>query len=400
MKKENSVLLTRQFLCACVLLWSLGVGSPSVIAAPDAPNLVPLTAELGTFCISLNTTQRAKFAALLKKDENQRLLKSVQAEADGALQYKPNPIATIVSEGKLASDPAKIKSLASLQDMTKMAALGLAFAATGESKYSDKAREFVLAWARTHKSQGNPINDSKLEPLFWTFDLLRLQFSPAERGEIEAYCRAVAQTEHKKARFRDNWRSHQLKVIGLAGMAANDVELSRYACDEMLKHIALNLLPDGSSSDFKHRDAIHYHIYTLEPLITLAIAAKNNGLSQNVHTFYGYEAPNGASLRKSVDFLVPYFTGKKTHAEFVHSRVGFDKKRADAGEKGYKIGALFNPEKARHVLELASFFEPSLLEILAKGSGTTPETTPEDAEKAEAAKQGSLQLLLNQAQQR
>ena len=39
------------------------------------------------------------------------------------------------------------------------------------------------------------------------------------------------------------------------------------------KQIAANLRPDGSSLDFHERDALHYHCYDLEPLLTLAIAA-------------------------------------------------------------------------------------------------------------------------------
>jgi hypothetical protein len=93
----------------------------------------------------------------------------------------------------------------------------------------------------------------------------------------------------------------------------------------------------------------------------LALAARQNGIE-----LYNYQAPNGASLARSVDFLVPYCEGRKSHAEWVHSKVKFDRERAEAGEKGFIVGAAFDPREARRVLELAAFFEPGLLPLLAR----------------------------------
>jgi hypothetical protein len=82
--------------------------------------------------------------------------------------------------------------------------------------------------------------------------------------------------------------------------------------------------------------------------------------------FYDYEAPSGSSVRKSVDFLVPFATGEKIHHEFVNSKVSFDKKRADNKEPGYTIGAGFQPGTAVEVLSLASYFNDSLSKIVHK----------------------------------
>jgi hypothetical protein len=106
---------------------------------------------------------------------------------------------------------------------------------------------------------------------------------------------------------------------------------------------------------------LHYHCYDLEPLLALAVAARLNGIE-----LYGYQAPTGSSLSKSVDFLLPYWDGARTHAEWVHSKVKFDRQRAEAGEKGFVVGAPFDPQEARRVLELAGFFEPRFLPVLAR----------------------------------
>ena len=122
-----------------------------------------------------------------------------------------------------------------------------------------------------------------------------------------------------------------------------------------------NLHADGSSYDFYERDALHYHMYDIEPLLTLAIAARNSGVD-----LYGYQSREGASLAKAVAFLLPFAQGTKTHAEFVNSKVGFDKKRADAGQKEYEAGASFEPRSASNVLSLTQQFQPNLLETIQK----------------------------------
>ena len=93
----------------------------------------------------------------------------------------------------------------------------------------------------------------------------------------------------------------------------------------------------------------------------MAIAARNNRLN-----LYDYSSMAGASLRKSVHFLIPYCTGEKEHHEFVHSNVEFDRKRAANGEKGYQIGHLFHPQEGFKALSLAAFFDNAVDPVVAK----------------------------------
>jgi hypothetical protein len=76
--------------------------------------------------------------------------------------------------------------------------------------------------------------------------------------------------------------------------------------------------------DYYYRDALHYVVYDLEPLSVACLAAENHG-----QDWYHEDAP--ASVAKAVDWLVPFATGRETHIEFVHSKVGFDQARAHAG---------------------------------------------------------------------
>ncbi|MFW5846280.1 MAG: iduronate-2-sulfatase, partial [Planctomycetota bacterium] len=78
---------------------------------------------------------------------------------------------------------------------------------------------------------------------------------------------------------------------------------------------------------------------------------------------YTWEGPEGGSLKKSVDFVVPYATGEKTHKEWVDSRVRLDQERAAAGLEKYRPGRLYEPKSAHELMEYASFFDSGLIPL-------------------------------------
>jgi hypothetical protein len=241
--------------------------------------------------------------------------------------------------------------------MRKLSALSYSYVVTTNPVYGAAAKRLILSWAGTNQPTGLPIDETKLEPLFVAYDLTRPGFSSEERSVVEAWLRGIARAELAAARTNsvtafNNWNSHRLKIIGLIGYLLDDKALIRQAVDGFRKQIERNLHPDGSSHDFHERDALRYHCYDLEPLLTLAITARQNGVA-----LYDYAAPDGASLSNSVCFLVPYCNGAKTHAEWVNSTVGFDQRRAEAGEAKFKVGSPFDPRSALRVFDLASFFD-------------------------------------------
>lgn len=338
--------------------------------------------------VALTPAQQPRLRELVKNDKNAaHQFSRVQAEADEALAAIPNPVKIIESEGRLKSDPGKVTTLKSLKDMPKAEALGWAFAATGEARYGGKAKEFVLAWARLNEPQGDPINETKLEPMLVAYDLTQAVFSANEKAAVETWLRKIAEAliEHQKKKGKatsfNNWHSHRLKMLGLCGWLLQDkalIERTIAGCQEQIAH---NLQPDGSSFDFHERDALHYHCYDLEPLLTLATTARQEGVDID---FFHFTAPNGASLAKAVEFLVPYCEGTQTHAEYVNSKVEFDRKRAVAGQAEFTIGHPFNPKEALESLEMAALFEEHFAALAAKIRGR------------KAAKLGSWRLVLNE----
>jgi len=331
--------------------------------------------------ISLNTQQRTKLMELIKTDKDAKArFETLKRAADKALNDKPNPIRVIQGEGKIKTDPLAIKTRESLADMRKMYFFAISFAATGDTQYADKAREFILAWAQQNIPTGNPIDETTLDDIFFAFDLTQSQFSPAEKKIAQTWMRKVADTQiaigliHARkgdGTSKNNWQSHRLKIVGLIGYTLAEKKYIDYAIEGFKRQIEVNLRPDGSSIDFHERDALHYHCYDVEPLLELAIAANNNGTN-----LYTYKSKSGASLEKSVKFLIPFCSGEKKHPEFVKSTVAFDRKRAESGDENYKAGHLFDPKKGGHSLELAAAFDKNLSEPYCQATARTASIYP------------------------
>lgn len=302
-----------------------------------------------------------------------RYVESLQAMANTALENEPNPIDTLRTEGLLQGDPRKTATWEALKDVHEMYALAVTYQVTRQREYLDKAAVFLIAWADSNFSRGDPIDDTNLDPAIEAYDMLKNDLVPGERKRICRWFSRIANAEIH-ARFNDsnrstahnNWNAHRLKIVGEIGLATGDKTLQADAIAGIKEHIGRNLLPDGRSKDFVARDAIHYHLYDLEPLLKLAIALKRaTGVD-----YYTYQAPSGSSLQKSVEWLLPYLDGRQTHAEFVHSTVEFDRRRAQNGETSYKAGTLFQPGSAEATVVLAAYFDDKLMDLARRLLGS------------------------------
>jgi len=278
---------------------------------------------------------------------------AIRRTATAALQDKPNPIARVVTEGHLDNDPLKIRTLVSLADLNRIESLGWAWAVTGDERYAGKAREYILAWARVNESDGDAINETQFEPLIVAYDLMRGTFADSERQTIDDWLRkkaSVLWADHRG--LSENWYSHRLKIVGLIGWTINDPALIAEVVNGFHRQISRNFKPDGASTDFYLRDALHYHLYDVEPLLALSRVADRNG-----EDFFDYAAANGATLKRGVDFVVPFATGEKTHVEFVKSKVNFDRKRAQNGQGEYQPHT-WQPRESINLFSAAAWFRP------------------------------------------
>jgi hypothetical protein len=204
------------------------------------------------------------------------------------------------------------------------------------------------------------------------YDLVRGNVSADAKTQIDAWVKSVYEAELNSPSARpgkttgfNNWNSHRIKTMTLAAFVLHNTDFMQPVYPILEKQIADDLNADGTSFDFIERDALHYHTYTLEPLLRACMVIYR-ATGKN---YFTYESPKKASIQKSVDFLVPFVTGAKTHPEFVNSRVNFDKARAANHEKGYIAGTLFEPAHGEYTLSLAAYFDAAYQkDIIQDGS--------------------------------
>jgi hypothetical protein len=314
---------------------------------------------------SLTEGEIARLRARVAADpEAARRVGTPRARADLAVTEEPHPIARLTTEGRLDGDPDKLATEKALADMGRLEALGLAYALTGAPPYLAAIARDLDAWARVNQPTGDPIDETSLEQAIVAFDLCAPALAPETRTRVARWLERIAAAEIASRRpgrgtAINNWNSHRLKLVGLIGYALDDGTLIDWARRGFEAQIAANLKPDGTSIDFVDRDALHYHVYDLVPLLRLAIVLARDGGHP-----YTWRAPSGATLAAGVAFLLPFARGEAVHGEFVHTRVAFDRERAANGQAAYQPGRRFEPVEARPALELAQFFEPDLVGLV------------------------------------
>jgi hypothetical protein len=296
-----------------------------------------------------------------------RAFAPIKTTADKAVREKPNPLKGIVSEGRLYSDPEKKRSLQARHDLSKAEALGYTYALSGKPEYGEKARELVVAWARTYEPDGNPINETEFVRLMKGYDLTRAMFPESQRLEVDRWLLRMVEKEKSAIRpasstSKNNHHSHKLKIIGHVAFLLPNPELIRWVVADYERHLEVNLNADGTTFDFHQRDALHYHVYDLLPLVELALAADKDG-----EKLYSHTTSRGANLENSIAFLIPYITGAKAHREFVRSTVKFDDQRSAAGDPSIQVGGKWNPNEAKALFDLAGYFNPRFHKVKFSG---------------------------------
>jgi hypothetical protein len=323
----------------------------------------PLSAQY----VGLGQPEIKQLKTLIAKDADvKRYYTSFHEKADRSLTEEPHPIDTIRSEGLLEGNPKKTATRSALTDMPKIYALALVYRVSGEAKYLEKVTAYLKAWATQNTPNGDPIDDTNLDDAIEAFDMVKEKLSTADIGVIAAWLKQTAETEISSRHNRpgsgtatNNWNSHRLKIIGEIAFTLRDTALQNYTVSGLKKQVEINLNPDGSSKDFISRDALHYHVYDLEPLLKLAIVLQR---ATDVN-YYTWQSPSTASIKKSVDWLLPYLNGQKTHPEFVNSTVPFDQARAKNNEAAYKSGTLFDPKNGIRTLLLMAWFDAGVLPL-------------------------------------
>jgi hypothetical protein len=282
------------------------------------------------------------------------LFDSILVEAQKANNQKPLPVEEIYYEGLLDNDPKRIRTVESFTDIEAVVSLIYANYGKENDEFGEKVKTYVLAWTKIYQPSGNPINENKLNALFWGYFLFQNHFNLKESKMVENWLLTIARKEMNREQTpNNNWEAKRLKIIGTIGCILNIEELKNHSIAGFRKYIETSYYADGTSNDLLTRDALHYHVSGLTPCISTFV---NLSKLDKRFEMFSYVSHSGSSIKKSVEYVVPYVKGEIQRKEWMNSKVQLDKERAAAGLPEYQPGKLFEPVKAYPMFEWACYY--------------------------------------------
>lgn len=299
--------------------------------------------------------------ALTSPERARQLAQLVPAEAASlaieaarlTLDREARPIPLVRTAGLLPGEGLRTVSIWAQNDWREIRMQALAYRLTRDAAHAERATASLNAWLAAYSPSFNPIDETQLPSLLFGFDLLQDILPAATIGRVRGFSARLA-TGYLADKVlvgdrnteSNNWHSHRIKIGTAGAFASGDPALAARARTVFMRHVLRNIRADGSTIDFEERDALHYVVYTLEPMLMAAAMAAAHG-----EDWYG--APEtGGRFALALEWLKPYALGERSHEEFVRSTVPFDRKRAQAGVKGFS--GPFNRYKSVNLYWIAS----------------------------------------------
>ena len=308
-----------------------------------------------TNIIILDSLEIKNLRTILENSKSAKILfDSILIEVKKGIKQIPLPVDEIHYEGLLDNNPERIKTVESFTNIEAVVSLIYAGYGMENDEFGEKVKTFVLAWAKIYKPIGNPINENKLNALFWGYFLFQNHFNLKEREIVEKWLLTIARKEMNREQTpNNNWEAKRLKIIGTIGCILNNEELKNHSIAGFRKYIETSYYADGTSNDLLTRDALHYHVSGLTPCLSTFV---NLSKFDKRFEMFSYISGSGSSIKKSVEYVVPYAMGEIQRKEWMNTKVQLDKDRAAAGLPEYQPGKLFEPVNAYPMFEWACYY--------------------------------------------
>jgi alginate lyase len=218
-----------------------------------------------------------------------------------------------------------------LKQMTDaVMALALAYYFTGKEPYATQAGHLLRVWFLAPKTRMNPrltfaqaipgITEGRGIGIIETRGLIRLldaikliepcaSWTSDDRREIRQWMSAYldwlltsrnGQDERAAKNNHGTWYDAQAAALAL--FLGRPALTRQIVAESKTRRIALQIRPDGRQPLEEARTrSLDYSIFNLEALIQLAELGRRVGVD-----LWRYEAPNGSSIRKALDYLATY----------------------------------------------------------------------------------------------
>lgn len=287
---------------------------------------------------------------------------------------EPQALLVIHTAGTLPHTGIHDQSAAAVRDFGYMLDLPLAWRDSRDAAALARLARYLDAWLPGYRPSFQPIDETNLGGLIVAYRLTAADLPLATVQRTRAFIRTLAEgyLQQMEAHpgdtrgvWSNNWQSHRIKLVTLAASALDDRALFARARAAFVTQLAVNIKPDGEVLDFSERDALHYVVYDLEPLVLAAAVAQGRG-----EDWLRLPGRDGQTLAAALDWLLPYAQGQRSHEEFRHTTVRFDVQRAEAGLPGY--AGSWDPKGARALYWSASLLDPRYVAIAQKLAAAPP----------------------------
>jgi hypothetical protein len=217
--------------------------------------------------------------------------------------------------------------------------LALAYVVTGDRRYADKAKEFLLAWERAYHRPPPTAHIGHMiaEPVgfmikgFMAYDLIQNVFTPAEGKEFREWAwqfvvRGEASADFardkpwiEEAPYGNSATWQRAMVVWAAAVAGKEQLAPALAWNwshqtAYGKDYGWSTLVDGAMTgngmmvEERVRQSVDYALFTWHPLALIADVAHHAGYPKNLFTV---RTKSNKSLELAAAYYVPYLNGEK-----------------------------------------------------------------------------------------
>lgn len=257
---------------------------------------------------------------------------------------KPDGLPYIRKDGEHNPEIKKISDHDFLSELcNKCKYLSLAWYFTGDEKYAAKARQLISVWFLEPDTKMNPnlnyaqsirgVNDGRGIGIIETRGLADLAdwmgllegskaFTDADLARMKAWYKEylnwmiTSKNGNDEHNAKNNHGTHyDTQIVSFALFTGNN-DLAKKTLEEDKKRISVQIQPDGQQPlELERTNAYGYSTMNLNGWFNLAILADNTGGVD----LWNYVTPDGRTLRKALDYLLPYALDDKKRD---HQQIG------------------------------------------------------------------------------
>jgi hypothetical protein len=278
--------------------------------------------------------------------------------AGDSLDLVVRPIERFELAGTLNGHPGHVRSDVAKRDFPAIFALAIT-GFRGQEPFRSRSRaaagSALLSWAEVYRPTGNPVDEGFFVPLLQAADLVAGFLTPGDRAALLGWVHDFATCGDRfyvgravrNPTWINNWMSRRLLIRSVACTVTADAAARAEIPGLLGDFAAANFVAapsgerDGRTYDFMQRDALHYHVADLRPLVEMTL-----------YTPDLVDAGAREAIMSGLEFLRPYFLGEREHVEFARTTIAFDRERRDDGNPEF-ANLPWNPERGRVLLRLA-----------------------------------------------